>query len=242
MPKKTVSGSSSASQHEIPKDLSEHIFYGIKLTDEQKEFRDAIWDPKYDAVFCNARAGSGKTLIAVATAMLMREYGLVDEVHYMNAAGTFERSQGLLPGTLEEKSAVYQIPLRQALIRIGYDPQAVVASDTNMMAQKTGTACIFASTDSFIRGINIGDSDNRALLIVEEAQNYTVPALRTVLSRLGANGKAIVIGHDKQCDLKYPQDSGFVRAISLFSKEDWCKVCNLTKNFRSRVSALADEL
>lgn len=228
--------------YDPPSNLDGHIFYGLKLNDEQAAFRDAIWDESIDIVFANSRAGTGKTLIAVATAMLMYEAGRIDGIVYMSAAGVYEHKQGLLPGTLEQKSQIFQIPLRQALVRLGYDPDRIISSDAYMLAQKDGTACITAQTDSYIRGINIGDNDNKVMLIVEEAQNFTRPALKTVLTRVGEGSFAVVIGQDKQCDLKYPQDSGFVPAIELFRSEPWCKICTLTQSYRSRISQKADEL
>lgn len=229
-------------KHEPPDNLKGHIFYGLELNEEQTMFRDAIWDRNIDIVFCNARAGSGKTVTAVSTAMLMHEFGVVDGIVYMSAAGVYEHKQGLLPGTLEEKSRIFQIPLRQALVRIGYDPDKIISSDTYILAQKDGYACITAQTDSYIRGVNIGDDDKKVMLIVDEAQNFTRPALRTVLTRVGKGSFAVVIGQDKQCDLKYPQDSGFTAAIELFRDEPWCKICTLNESFRSRISQKADEL
>lgn len=228
--------------HDIPETLDGHIFYGLTLNDEQIAFRDAIWDRDIDIVFANCRAGTGKTLVAVATAMMMREAGIIDGIVYMSAAGVYEHKQGLLPGTLEQKSQIFQIPLRQALLRIGYDPDYIISSDAYMLAQKDGTACITAQTDSYIRGVNIGDESSRVMLIVEEAQNFTRPALRTVLTRVGRGSFAVVIGQDKQCDLKYPQDSGFIPAIELFRNEPWCRICTLTQSYRSRISEKADEL
>lgn len=225
-----------------PETLTGHSFYGLSLNQGQTIFRDSIWDPNIDIVFCNARAGSGKTLVAVATAMLMVEYHRLNSIVYMSAAGVHEYKQGLLPGTLEQKSLVFQTPLRQALLKIGYDPDRVITSDLCPLAQKEGTACINAQTDSYIRGINIGDQDNKVMLIVDEAQNYTRPALRSVLTRVGDGSKAIIIGQDKQCDLKYPQDSGFIPALNLFASEPWCRICQLTETYRSRIAAKGDEL
>ena len=226
----------------VPKTLRGHIFYNLTLNDEQTAFRDAIWDRDIDIVFCDSKPGSGKSLVAVSTAMLMYEYGVIDGIVYMSAAGVYEYKQGPLPGTLEEKSRIFQIPLRQSLIRIGYIPDKVISSDAYMLSQKDGTACITAQTDSYIRGINIGDEDNKVMLIVDEAQNFTRQALRTVLTRVGNGSFAVVIGQAKQCDLKYPQDSGFVPAIELFRSEPWCRICTLTQSYRSRISQKADEL
>ena len=225
-----------------PKSLKDHIFYNLKLDDEQIAFRDAIWDRDIDIVFCNAGPGTGKSLVTVATAMMMYEYGIVNGIIYMSAAGVYEYKQGLLPGTLEEKSRIFQIPLRQALIRLGYVPDKLITSDACMLAQKDGMACITAQTDSYIRGINIGDDDNRVLLIVDEAQNFTRQALRTVLTRVGNGSYAVVIGQSRQCDLKYPQDSGFTPAIELFRSEPWCRICTLSQSYRSRIAQKADEL
>ena len=229
-------------KHEAPKTLSGHMFYGLTLNEEQTVFRDAIWDRNIDIVFCNAKPGAGKTLVTISTAMLMYEYGIVSNIVYMSAAGVYEHKQGLLPGTIEEKSRIFQIPLRQSLVRIGYDPDKIISSDAYVLAQKEGYACITAQTDSYIRGINIGDDDNKVLLIVDEAQNFTRQALRTVLTRVGNGSFAVVIGQAKQCDLKYPQDSGFVPAIELFRNEPWCKVCDLSQSYRSRIAQKADEL
>ena len=236
--------SSSAAVQKIeepPKDLDGHIFYGIKLDEEQRVFRDAIYSNDYDVVFCNAKSGSGKTTIAVATAMLMYDYGLIDSIVYMSAAGVHEHKQGLLPGTLEEKSQFNYLPLKQALLKIGHDPNHVICSDMNAMAQKDGSPAILAQTDSYIRGINIGDVDNRALMIVDETQNFTREALRAVMTRIN-NGKVVLIGCDCQIDLKFPQDSGFVRAINLYSQCERAKICKLSKCYRGWVAELADTI
>lgn len=225
-----------------PKILKDHPFFGLKLDEEQEAFRDAIWSDEYDVVFTNSKAGTGKTTLAVATAMLLVEYGKYSGIYYMTEAGVHEFKQGLLPGSLEEKSAPLFAPLYQAVARLGYDPQRVVVNDFNMAAQKNGTTMINALTDSYVRGISIGEWDSPVVVLIDEAQNMTLPVIRTVLSRVNDGSKVVCIGHTGQIDLKYPQDSGFVRALERYRQEPWCKVCNLTKNYRGRISSVADEL
>lgn len=226
-----------------PETLCEHPFFGIRIDDpEQQEFRDAIWNPQYDIVFCNSKAGTGKTLLAVATGLLMVKYGRYDELIYMTAAGVHEYKQGALPGTIEQKSAILMQPLYQAVSRLGFDPEQVIKSDSNMLSQKDGTAEITCMTNSYIRGINIGAPDHPVVYILDECENFSVDELRTALSRVNEGSKTIVIGHDKQCDLKYKQESGFVPFMNHFKDRDWCKVCKLTKNYRGRVSSWADQL
>lgn len=229
-------------KHDPPQTLKGHPFFGMKLDEEQEAFRDAIWSDKYDIVFSNAKSGSGKTTIAVASAILLYEYGKFSKIYYVTAGGVHEWKQGLLPGSIEEKSMPLFIPLYQAVSRLNYDPQRVIVSDLNMVAQKEGAAMIVAMTDSYVRGISIGEKDDPAVIIFDEMQNEDLPGIRTLLSRVNSGSKAIVIGSERQCDLKYPQDSGFVRALERYRQETWCKVCHLTKNYRGRISAVADEL
>ena len=87
-----------------PKDLKNHIFYGLNLDAEQILFRDAIYSKDNDIVFCEAAAGTGKTLISVATAILMCEYGMYDGITYI-VAPTQEEKLGFLPGDAESKVA-----------------------------------------------------------------------------------------------------------------------------------------
>lgn len=225
-----------------PETLTDHPFYGLVLDAEQTNFRDAIWSKDYDIVFSNAKAGSGKTTIAVATALLLCEYGRYSGIVYMVAAGVHESKQGLLPGSLEEKSAPLFAPLTQAVSRLNYDPQRVIASDANILNQKNGEALIIAQTDSYIRGISVGEVDSPVVYILDESQNYDEIGIKTALTRTNDGSKVIVIGHEKQCDLKYPQDSGFVRMMNHFAGKERCKICTLTKNYRGWVSAWADEL
>lgn len=244
MARKSTSRGTEARQEKVdpPKTLKDHPFFGLTLDDEQEAFRDAIWDDQYDIVFANAKAGTGKTTLAVATAMLLVEYGKYSGIYYMTEAGVHEMKQGLLPGSLEEKSAPLFAPLYQAVSRLGYDPQRIIVNDFNMAAQKNGSAIINALTDSYVRGISIGEADAPVVLLTDETQNMTLPVIRTVLSRVNDGSKVICIGHTGQIDLKYPQDSGFVRAIERYKKEPWCKVCELTKNYRGKISSVADEL
>ena len=97
-----------------PTTLDDNPFYGIQCDEYQKQFRDAIWNPDKLIVFCNAKAGTGKTTIATATANLLCEYGLYDGIIYI-ASPTQEQKQGYLAGSIEEKSEPYFEPFYEAL-------------------------------------------------------------------------------------------------------------------------------
>lgn len=230
--KKTV----TVTKTDIPEDLSEHPFYGIELDEEQKIMANTIWNPNIDIVFVNAKAGCGKTVVATGVANLLVQYGLFDNIVYiMSPYG--ERKQGWLPGTITEKSSVYFEAFYQALISCNINPHTAI-NDDSMVNQKNGTGYITCITDTFLRGSNL---DN-AVIILDEAQNYTVSQLKKTLTRVGKKAKVIVIGHDLQCDLEKPEQSGFLKYIEHFKEKERAAVCALTTNHRSWISQWADEV
>lgn len=221
---------------DAPATLDEHPFYGYTLDEEQLKFANAIWNPDIDIIFVNASAGTGKTTIATGVSNLLVQYGFYNSIVYiMSPYG--ERKQGWLPGTITEKSSVYFEAFYQALINCNVNPHTAINNES-MVNQKNGTGYITCITDTFLRGSTL---DN-AVIIIDEAQNYTVSQLKKTLTRVGKNAKVIVIGHELQCDLDNPSQSGFVKYIEHFSGKKRTAVCSLTKNHRSWISRCADEV
>ena len=211
-------------------------FYGFELDEHQLKFANAIWSPDNDIIWVNARAGSGKTLIATGVAYLLVKYGFFDNIVYiMSPYG--ERKQGWLPGSITEKSSVYFEAFYQALVKCGSNPYTDIKT-TSLADQKAGDGFITCITDTFLRGSTL---DN-AVVIIDEAQNYTVSQLKTVLTRIGSKAKVVVIGHDLQCDLDEPAKSGFKDYLEHFSGQDRTAFCDLVNNYRSWISRHADEL
>lgn len=221
---------------EAPKSLDDSMFYGMKLDQEQLAFANAIWSPDYDIVWCNAKSGCGKTTVATGVANMLVQYGFYDGIVYiMSPYG--ERKQGWLPGSITEKSSVYFEAFYQALINCNVNPNTAI-NDESMVNQKNGTGYITCITDTYLRGTNL---DNK-IIILDEAQNYTVPQLKKTLTRVCENSKVIVIGHDLQCDLANPSESGFTTYMNHFEGQERSIVCNLTINHRGWISRHADEL
>jgi len=214
------------------------MFFGLELTEEQTKFRDAIYDGNKDIIFSNSKAGTGKTLIAVATAkMLVAEKGY-DGLIYIVSVGNMEKTVGFLPGTIEEKIAPYSQPLEDALIKIGEQPEKAIFN-INDDPKKQKNAWVYCISHTFLRGVNF---ENK-VVIIDEFQNMYLDEAKKVLTRMHDNCRVICIGHSQQCDLyKNKQNSGFVKYIEHFSKFDRCAVVNLTHNFRGWLSRAADEV
>lgn len=221
---------------EPPETLTDQPFYGLVLDDEQLAFANAIWNPENDIIFCNSVAGTGKTTIATGVANLLVKYGMYDSIIYiMSPYG--ERKQGYLAGTITQKSSVYFEAFYQALETCGVNPNTDI-NDESMVNQKNGTGYITCITDTFLRGSNL----NNAVVLIDEAENFTIPQLQKTLTRIGKKAKVIVIGHTLQCDLEDKKTSGFDSFIRLFRNMDRCAICELHTNHRSWISAHADTI
>lgn len=218
-----------------PETLEESLFYGLAMDEQQKIFRDAIWSKNKLVVFCDAKSGMGKTTIAAATANLLVQYRRYDGIVYIMAPAQ-EEKQGYLPGTLEEKSAPYFEGFIQALATIGVNLNTALSSD--ILNLKNGTAYINCVTHTFLRGVNFENQ----VVIIDEAQNFTVAELQKVLTRIHDSCKVVVIGHHMQCDMRNKGDSGFSKYLEHFCGDERVEVCELTKNYRGWISSHADRV
>lgn len=221
-----------------PDSLEYEPFYGLELDNEQKAFRDAIWNRDKLIVFCNARAGCGKTTISVGVASLLCHYKDYDGIVYIMSP-TQEMTQGYLPGSISQKSQPYMEALYEAAVACNLNPFTAIETPDDMTNIKDGSAFIQCYTDTFMRGINI---DNK-VVILDECQNYYGDNLKKVLTRIKDTCKTICIGHSGQIDLvKHPERSGFEKYIEHFRGDERSAVCELTTNYRGWVSQHADDL
>ena len=221
---------------EPPANLKDHIFFGLDLDEEQRAFRDAIFSNDYDVIFCESPAGTGKTLISVATGFLMCEFGLYDGIVYI-VSPTQEERIGFLPGDIQSKTQVYSEPIYDALLRINRSPEHFIIDDNNPESLKNGEAFVRCVPHTYMRGINF----SKKFVIIEEAQNMYFDDMRKVLTRCHDDCKVVVIGNKIQNDLlRHPERSGFVPYLARFSEEPRCCVCELKTNHRGWISTVAD--
>lgn len=216
---------------------------GLRLDDDQINFRECCLDMEVLIVFCDAAAGSGKTTIAMDAANVLvhdKRNDLSEIVYIVSPYG--EGRQGYLPGTLTEKSEVYFEPAYQAMIECGMTPYADVCTD-NMAAskkdtdrKKPGDGYVRLLTHTYLRGTNLKNK----VVIIDEAQNFTAGELKKVLTRVHDSCKVIVIGHTGQIDIE--GRSGFARYMRHFEGQEKCRVCQLRQNYRGWISAYADQM
>lgn len=221
----------------IPKTLDDHIFYGMTLDDEQKKFRDALFDEDKRIVFCNAVAGTGKTTIATMVGNLLIGYKMYDGMIYV-ACPTRESRIGFLPGSYELKTDPYFEPFYQACIKSNIQISTAV-NQKAIMNQKEGSGYIDCVTHLYMRGLNY---ENKYIML-DESQNFTLEELQLILTRFHDSCKVVVLGHSGQVDISERQNNnGFARYIEHFRPDDRCAVCTLSKNYRGWISSHADAI
>ena len=213
-------------------------FYGFTLDSDQEKFVKAVMSPDNISVFCNAKAGTGKTTIAmgIANILVKEKPDLYDGIMYI-CSPYGEQKQGYLPGDQSQKSRVYFDPALKAIKAIGLIPYVVVCSDSDdPKVRKGDDGYIQLMTHTYMRGDNI----SKKVVIIDEAQNFTNADLQKVLTRIHDDCKVIVIGHTGQIDIS--ARSGFADCIKHFESFGRSAYCELTINHRGAFSTHADAL
>ena len=212
-------------------------FYGLTLDPEQREFVSAILDPTAISVFCNAKAGTGKTTLAVGAANMLYHKKRCDGIIYLFSP-VQESKQGFLPGTPEEKSRPYYTPLTDAMDALGIDSKCFdQLYRVNGGNSKQFKPYISAFPHTYLRGANLL---NKAI-IVDECQNFDHEELKKTLTRLHDSCKIICIGHIGQTDISKAK-SGFAAFLSSAEEQPFIRTCTLSKNYRGVFSQWADSV
>ena len=210
------------------------IFYGFVLNEYQQKFVDAIMSEEYNFILADATAGSGKTLLAVACANLL----INRDNRYKSAEFIFpvieEGTLGYRPGDTKSKESDYLEPLYQALTKCNIIPGQAISSD---ISEKNGTAWLEAHSATFCRGVNY----EKQVVIIDEAQNMSVPILKRVISRCYDNTKVIVLGCQAQTDIPINR-SGFKQLIDHMEGFDGYIKCELPISYRGKLAMHIDKL
>ena len=153
-----------------------------------------------DMVFAIGPAGTGKTYTAVALAVKALKERQVRRIILTRPAVEAGENLGFLPGDMREKLDPYLQPLYDAL------KDMIPAS---RLAEHLETGVIQIAPLAFMRGRTL----DHAFVILDEAQNATLPQLKMFLTRMGRSAQFVITGDMTQVDLPRHQPSGLVKAI-----------------------------
>lgn len=158
-----------------------------------------------DIIFADGPAGTGKTFLAVAIAVASLELHETERICLVRPAVEAGESLGYLPGDLKEKISPYLRPIQDSLSEL-------LSPEKLRKYQEGGQ--IEVAPLAYMRGRTL----KHAFIILDEAQNTTIPQMQMFLTRLGEHSKAIITGDSSQIDLGPKQVSGFAHAIRLLGK------------------------
>ncbi|MEW6304370.1 MAG: PhoH family protein [Verrucomicrobiota bacterium] len=210
--------------------------WGIKPRNREQHFAfDALLDDRVKLVTLMGKAGTGKTLMAMAAGLkrtiMDREFRRVVVARPTVSMG---KELGFLPGTLEEKLNPWMQPIHDALellsdLNMGHEHRR--SSDL----MRTGNIVVEAL--SYIRGRSIANQ----YMVIDEAQNLTPLEVKTIITRVGEGTKIVFTGDPYQIDNPYVDSSsnGFNYIVSRFRAHAIAAHIELQKGERSELAELA---
>jgi PhoH-like ATPase len=210
--------------------------WGIKPRNREQHFAfDALLDDRVKLVTLMGKAGTGKTLLAMAAGLkrtvLDREFRRLVIARPTVSMG---RELGFLPGSLEEKLNPWMQPIHDALELLS---DLNMGSDHRRSADLMRSGVIVVEALSYIRGRSIAHQ----YMVIDEAQNLTPLEVKTIITRVGMGTKIIFTGDPYQIDNPYVDSSsnGFNYIISRFRDQPISAHIELQKGERSELAELA---
>ncbi len=180
----------------------------------QKRYVDAM--RRDDIVFAIGPAGTGKTYLAVAMAVLAYQEQRVRRIVLTRPAVEAGERLGFLPGTMEDKVNPYLRPLYDALNDLLSFEKTLKLIERNY---------IEIAPLAFMRGRTLNDS----FVILDEAQNTTSEQMKMFLTRLGYDSQAVITGDITQVDLPNGAVSGLVEARRILDRVPGISMCHFTE-------------
>jgi len=162
---------------------------------------------KYDVTFGIGPAGTGKTYLAVASAVQALEQEKVQRLVLVRPAVEAGEKLGFLPGDLAQKVDPYIRPIYDALYEMLGFQQVNKLIENNV---------IEIAPLAYMRGRSL----NESFIILDEAQNTTVEQMKMFLTRFGYGSKVVVTGDITQIDLPKDKKSGLKHAVDVLGKID----------------------
>ncbi len=220
----------------IPIMDSRESVWGIKPRNREQHYAfDALLDDRVKLVTLMGKAGTGKTLLAMAAGLkrtvLDREFRRLVVARPTISMG---KELGFLPGSLEEKLSPWMQPIHDALEMLS---DLNMGHDQRRSGDLMRSGSIVVEALSYIRGRSIANQ----FMIIDEAQNLTPLEAKTIITRVGHGTKIIFTGDPYQIDNPYVDSSsnGFNYIISRFRDQAIAAHIELQKGERSELAELA---
>jgi PhoH-like ATPase len=217
--------------------------WGMRARNKEQQFAlNLLTDPDVPVVALSGRAGTGKTLMAIAAALeqTMESGATYDRIMVLRPMYSVGRQDiGFLPGDVSEKTAPWFDAIVDAMVALSSAGiNHIQAQETLSMWVEQGKLTMEPVT--FLRGRSLLNT----IVLVEESQNLNSSEVKTILTRLGQGSKVILSGDPAQIDNPYVSqaNNGLTALIDAFRGQDIFGHVALTACERSKVADLAADL
>jgi len=211
--------------------------WGVRARNKEQAFAlDMLMNPEIPIITLVGKAGSGKTLCAIAAGLaqsLEKDDGNYRKLIVSRPVQPLGKDIGFLPGTMEEKMTPWLAPIQDNL-------QFLMGNDKLTLETYMEKGKIEIEALTYIRGRSISN----AFMIIDEAQNLTVHELKTIITRVGENSKIILTGDIEQIDNMHIDETtnGLAYAVEKFKSHSIAGHITLRKGERSKVATLAAKI
>ena len=226
--------------------------WGVRARNKEQSFAlDLLMDPEVQVVSLIGKAGSGKTLLAIAAGLeqVLPNYnidqlstkmtgspkkltldGIYKKLVVSRPVMPMGKDIGYLPGSMQEKMAPWLAPIQDNL-------KFLTGDDQTTLDQYLDKGIVEMEALTYIRGRSIAN----AYIVIDEAQNLTAHEIKTILTRVGEGTKIVLTGDIEQIDNVYINEmsSGLTHAVEKFKGLELSGHVTLRKGERSKVASMA---
>jgi PhoH-like ATPase len=219
------------------RDRKHETSWGVLPRNKEQGFSfDLLFDDDIPLVSLIGRAGSGKTLMAIAAGMeqtLGMHNNKYKKLVVSRPVQPMGKDIGFLPGDLKEKMMPWLMPIKDNM-------EMIMGQDKIMFEEFIEQGKIEIEALTYIRGRSI----NNAFMVIDEAQNLTAHEVKTIITRIGENTKVVLTGDIEQIDNVYTDETsnGLTYAVEKFKEHDLAGHVTFMKGERSRIATLASKI
>mgnify|MGYP003626143942 CR=1 FL=1 len=224
----------SSSIEKIP---DKNDVWGVRSRNKEQKFAlDLLLDPNVPVITLVGKAGSGKTLCAIAAGLHQTVEDGKESIYrrliVTRPIQPLGRDIGYLPGSMEEKMIPWLSPIKDNL--------EYLMGDKKMLDLYINDGTIEVEALTYIRGRSISN----AYIVIDECQQLTQHEIKTILTRVGENTKIVMTGDIEQIDNVYVDETsnGLTYVVEKLKEHDLAGHITLTKGERSKVATLAAKI
>lgn len=210
--------------------------WGVKARNKEQSFAlDMLLNPNVPLVSVVGKAGAGKTLLALAAGLeqVIGSEAIYKRLIVARPVQPLGRDIGFLPGTMEEKTIPWLMPIQDNL-------QFLMGDDRTALELYIEKGVIEIEALTYIRGRSISN----AFILIDESQNLSAHEIKTIITRVGENTKIVFTGDIEQIDNVYVDatTNGLSYVVEKMKDQEISGHITLRKGERSRVASIAAKI